>query len=165
MSRRPLLVLTAVVALVGLTAACGDDDVATGGDPAPPTADAGDGAAGGGAAGGTRPASIAPRQALELADGTPVVVLGFLLADDDGWRICGELAESYPPQCPVDGALVVVNPDDLPPTATAALTEEAGVRWTDRPVDVGGVREGDDGVRVRPEPVDDPDLVGGDAEG
>lgn len=162
MTRRPVLLALTLLAVVGLVAACGDDDdVATGDDAPAPTDDAGDGAA----AGGTRPASISPREALGLAEGTPVVVLGNLFADGDGWRICSELAESFPPQCPVDGALVVVNPDELPPAATAALTEEGEVRWTDQQVEIGGVRDGADGIRVSPEPVDDPDLVGGDAEG
>ena len=173
MPRRSLLALVALLALVGVAAACGDDDdVATGDEPVPPTADDSiddsidddDGAAGG-AAGGTRPASISPREALALDDGMPVVVLGALFADESGWRLCSELAESFPPQCPPDGALTIVNPDDLPPTALEALTEEGGVRWTDQQVEVGGIREGDDGIRVAPEPVDDPDLVGGDAEG
>ena len=58
-----------------------------------------------------------------------VVVTGLLFDDGTGLRLCGALAESFPPQCPGE-AVFIANPAAV----DADFTEEADVRWTDRPV-------------------------------
>lgn len=62
-----------------------------------------------------------------------VYVTGLLFDDGSGVRLCGVLAESFPPQCV--GESVVLSNVDLIDTE---YTQEAGVRWTDRPVTLFG---------------------------
>ncbi len=64
----------------------------------------------------------------------PLAVVGFLVHDADGTRLCDGLAESLPPQCA--GAFVelsdtsTIDPDEL--------RTEQGVTWSDFPVTVLG---------------------------
>jgi hypothetical protein len=64
----------------------------------------------------------------------PLAVVGFLVQDGDGARLCDGLAESLPPQCA--GASIelsdtsTIDPDEL--------RTEQGVTWTDTPVSLIG---------------------------
>lgn len=78
-------------------------------------------------------AAITVTELLATAPSGPVSVTGLLFDDGSGLRLCAELAESFPPQCPGQ-AVVISNPDVI----QADFTEEAGVRWTDRPVVLAG---------------------------
>jgi len=57
-----------------------------------------------------------------------VTVRGLIVEDLDGMFVCETLAESFPPQC--GGARVVIA---NPAAVDADFTQQAGVRWTDRP--------------------------------
>jgi hypothetical protein len=70
----------------------------------------------------------------------PAVVNGNLLALGDEVRLCGALAESFPPQC--GGASIIVKELDL--EEVDGLTTEGEVTWSDRPIRVVGYL--DDGV-------------------
>ena len=75
----------------------------------------------------------------------PVAVTGLLFDDGSGLRLCGALAESFPPQCPGE-AVFIANPEAL----EADFTEEAGVRWTERPVVlIGELADGEFALAVR----------------
>ena len=69
------------------------------------------------------------------SDATGIIaVLGFLVADETGARLCEVLAESYPPQCggaglPVSGYQEVL---DVP------INTAQGVTWTDQPISLLG---------------------------
>lgn len=75
------------------------------------------------------------------AQGSPgdtVMVAAVLVDDGSGMLMCEALAESFPPQCG-GRSIGVRNPEgvDVP------LTEEQGVRWTDRAIwMVGWVEDG-----------------------
>ncbi len=62
-----------------------------------------------------------------------IAVVGSLFDDGSALRLCGALAESFPPQCPGD-FVFISNPEAV----VADFTEEAGVRWTDRVVVLNG---------------------------
>jgi hypothetical protein len=165
---------TVAVAIAVSLAACGDDMVQSA-PPAAPDAGAGgdaltgqDPAVGRGPAGdplaGTQFAAISPREAQGFAEPAPVVVEGLLYGDGEQWRLCGELAESYPPQCP-GGHLVVTNPEAIGEEVRAGLTSAQGISWRDRGVTFAGVRRGAEGFEVDHAVTGaNPDgLVGGDA--
>ena len=83
----------------------------------------------------------------ELLDRRPVgevVVRAAAFDDGRGLVLCGALAESFPPQCPVD-SVAVVNPEQLDAVDFASAD---GVRWTDRPITVLGTLT-DDGFEIR----------------
>lgn len=73
--------------------------------------------------------AISVSELLGTAPEGPVYVTGMLFDDGGGLRLCGVLAESFPPQC-IGEALVISNPEWI----EAEFTEQAGVRWTDRPI-------------------------------
>jgi hypothetical protein len=103
--------LLAVLAILALTAAaCGDSDT--------PTSDG-------------LPLSV---EGLIVAEPTSdVSVIGFIVADSAGSRLCEALAESFPPQC--GGMSVEISGlDDLDPQ----LEEAQGLRWTGTAVVVTG---------------------------
>jgi hypothetical protein len=79
-------------------------------------------------------------EVLEMADGSPVAVLGVLYEDSDGTRLCEALAESSPPQC--GGAVLpVANP--VHPDLAAVLADAGGdVRTSDGTVELYGFLEG-----------------------
>lgn len=63
-----------------------------------------------------------------------VVVVGYVVVDASGARLCGILAESLPPQCGGPGSTRVVGIDKL----EARFNESQGVRWTDTHVVLWG---------------------------
>lgn len=63
----------------------------------------------------------------------PVTVRGLVLEDLAGMFICETLAESFPPQC--GGTRVAIA---NPAAVDADFTQQAGVRWTDRPTVLAG---------------------------
>jgi hypothetical protein len=110
-------VLVGMIALATLVVACGSDS----------TTDTSDSA-------------IAPIEVAELLDGPSPVdasVIGFVVIDDGGARLCEALAESFPPQCG-GSAVVIANPDVL----TVALEQEQSVRWTNERVRLDGTYDG-----------------------
>ena len=60
-----------------------------------------------------------------------VVVVGYVLIDSSGARLCGALAESLPPQC---GPTRIIGIDDL----DLEFKEAQGVRWTETHVTLWG---------------------------
>ncbi len=80
----------------------------------------------------------------------PVYVTGLLFDDGSGLRLCGVLAESFPPQC-IGEAVVVSNPEAI----DVEFTSQSGVRWTDRPVVLfGELVDGEFRLRVAGLPSD-----------
>ena len=73
--------------------------------------------------------AISVSELLATSPSGPVAVTGLLFDDGSGLRLCGALAESFPPQCPGE-AVFIANPEMI----ELVFSEEAGVRWTDRPV-------------------------------
>lgn len=64
----------------------------------------------------------------------PIAVVGFLIQDADGARLCDLLAESLPPQC--GGASIELS--DISTIDPDELKTAQGVTWTDFPVTVIG---------------------------
>lgn len=62
-------------------------------------------------------------------EGENVIVDAVLFEDESGMRICEALAESFPPQCG-GRSIAIRNPGFV----DAAMTQEQGIRWTDRSV-------------------------------
>jgi hypothetical protein len=113
----PVKLLLGMIALVALVVACGSES----------TTDTSDSA-------------IAPIEVAELLDGsspTDASVIGFVVIDDGGSRLCEALAESFPPQCG-GSAVVIANPDVL----TVALEQEQSVQWTNERVRLDGTYDG-----------------------
>ncbi|MEX0953521.1 MAG: hypothetical protein WDZ26_06800 [Nitriliruptoraceae bacterium] len=104
--------LTAVLAAAVLVAGCADDTP----DPQPDDAP--------GAAGGTTMHVLTVPDAKTNDDEGSLFVVGMLIDDGSGWRLCESVLESHPPQCGGE-FLVVEGLDDtgLP------LEEASGVRW------------------------------------
>lgn len=71
---------------------------------------------------------------IDAAPDGPLAVVGFLVQDADGARLCDGLAESLPPQCA--GASVELS--DISSIDPDELRTEQGVVWTDFPVTVLG---------------------------
>jgi hypothetical protein len=63
-----------------------------------------------------------------------VSVVGFLVIDSAGPRLCSALAESFPPQCGGPSVEIISGLDDHP----VQYEEAQGVRWTDPAVVVEG---------------------------
>lgn len=72
--------------------------------------------------------AISVSELLARSPEEPVHVTGMLFDDGNGVRLCGVLAESFPPQC-IGDAVVIANPGSI----EAAFTSRADVRWTDSP--------------------------------
>lgn len=122
-SPRPHHRLLAAVAatLVLLVAGCGDttDDLSAEPpveDPLP--ADDGD------AAGGTTMAVYSVTEARAVDEDGSLHVVGLLIDDGSGWRLCEMVLESYPPQCGGDSLAV----EGLDPSLFP-LEEQGDVRW------------------------------------
>jgi len=122
-----LAALAAALAL--FVAGCGaaDDGPAAGPpaeDPLPPDGDASD----------STMTVYSVSEALAVAEDGSLHVVGLLIDDGSGWRLCDLVLESYPPQCGGDW-LVVEGLD-----ASSLLLEEAsGVRWQTQATLVGEV--------------------------
>jgi hypothetical protein len=101
---RLLPLLLAAAALAG----CGSDD-------------------GPGAGQGTTSGPLSVEQALASEPLENAVVEGILFAEGGSVRLCGAVAESYPPQCP--GAAVEVEGVDL--STVSDLQTAQGVSWRD----------------------------------
>jgi hypothetical protein len=84
-------------------------------------------------AAGDRPAEISVEEAVDHEG--PAVVTGSLLANGDDVKLCGALAESFPPQCG-GGSISVVG---LDLDSLDGLTAEGDVTWSDLPIEVEGV--------------------------
>ena len=100
-------------------------------------------------AGGTTPADSNPptkmdiHQALDAAEGSEVIVAGFLFADKDGnTRLCSGILESNPPQCGIDRIdLLGFDASSVPNSRTPQSPSEIGTaRWTDSVITVTGIR-------------------------
>lgn len=145
-NRSLLLTLPAALTLALAVSACGaaTEPDATPTDEAPASADgqadtddelpvSGDGDADGAAGGSTmRVFSVTEAKTTEVEGSLHVV--GLLIDDGSGWRLCELAAESYPPQC--GGQTLDVqglDPADLP------LEESDGVRWQSEATLVGEV--------------------------
>lgn len=118
-----ILALVSIIATVTLFPACGSNE--PGGDPD--------------AAGTAAGPAISVEEALAADTGEALLVSGNLLVEDGETRLCGALAESFPPQC-VGAALRVVG---LDLAEVDDLVTESGVSWSDRPLELlGVVRDG-----------------------
>lgn len=118
--------LSIVIAALAIGAGCGGGDTATTSpDTTQTTAD---------------PISLGDllERGVEGSAGDTVLVSAVLVDDGSGMRMCEALAESFPPQCA--GRSIGVRHLEV---AEVPLTEEQGVRWTDRAVWlVGWVEDG-----------------------
>jgi hypothetical protein len=113
------LALIATLLTAAALAGCGDDDDSS---DAPP-------------GGTTTPAFIG-----DVSDSDePQLVSGNLLVQGGEARLCSALAESFPPQCGGPSLLV----DGLDLDTVADLTTQGDVSWTDRPIVLEGVVDGD----------------------
>lgn len=125
--------LIAVLALV--IAACGSDTEEPAAAPTAeetlPPDDGGD------AAGGTTMRVHSVTEAMAAAGEGSLHVVGLLIDDGSGWRLCEAVLESYPPQCGGESLAVEgFDPEGLP------LEEQGEVRWQTDATVVGEV-EGD----------------------
>ncbi|MGI9606321.1 MAG: hypothetical protein ACR2P0_09315 [Acidimicrobiales bacterium] len=88
----------------------------------------------------TGDSALAPIEISDMLAGdapVDVSVIGYVIIDGAGARLCEALAESFPPQC--GGASVIIdNPDAL----TVALQQEQSVQWTDERVRLDGNYDG-----------------------
>jgi hypothetical protein len=120
---RALLLLLSVAVLA--LPACGGDEPAADATTPPPAARA----AGPG---------ISVQEALASTLDVPLLVRGYIVAQEAEIRLCDALAESYPPQCGVASLRVEgVGLDELP-----GLTTAGGVTWSEREVKLFGEVEG-----------------------
>lgn len=112
---RTFMALLSLSAL--LAVACGSDS----------ETDTGDGSA------------IAPIEISELLEASPAEasVIGYVVIDDAGARLCEALAESFPPQCG-GASITIANPDAL----TVALEQEQSTQWTNERVRLDGTFNG-----------------------
>lgn len=119
-------VMIALVAVLVL-AAC-----ASGTDSGAPADDPG--------AGSTVPAgsglSVEEAKASDLD--SPLLVTGYIVADNEVVRLCDLLMESFPPQC--GGESLLVEGLDLDGYETSS---ESGVRWTEAPTSILGNVDGE----------------------
>jgi hypothetical protein len=113
----PLLLAAAALALAG----CGSDDRP-------------------GAGQGTTSGPLSVEQALASEPLEDAVVQGIIFAEGGSVRLCGAVAESYPPQCP--GAAVEVEGFDL--STVSDLQTAQGVSWKEDPIRLTGALQ--DGV-------------------
>jgi hypothetical protein len=77
-------------------------------------------------------------EAIDLGSSEPVLVNGWVRAEDGDIRFCDAVAESYPLQC-VGTSLVV---EGLELAEVDGLTRGAGVAWTERTQLLGVVADG-----------------------
>jgi hypothetical protein len=128
-------VLVAVAAMLALlVAGCGD---ASDGPSAEPPVEDPLPDDDGGAAGGTTMAVHSVSEARAMDEDGSLHVVGLLIDDGSGWRLCDLVLESYPPQCGGDSLAV----EGLDPSLFP-LEEEGDVRWQTDATLVGEV-EGD----------------------
>jgi hypothetical protein len=118
----PLLIVLALGA-----AACGSDEAGEPAQPQPPPV-AGIGAGPG----------ISIDEAIALESPEPVLVNGWIRAEDGGIRFCDAIAESHPPQCPGVSLLV----EGLKLEEVDGLQQASGVAWSERTQLLGVVADG-----------------------
>lgn len=113
-----LAALAAALTLLG--AGCGDvpDEPSTEPPAEDPLPDDGD------ASGDTTMRTYSVSEARAAATESSLQVVGLLIDDGSGWRLCDLVLESYPPQCGGDSLTV----EGLDP-ALFPLEEEGDVRW------------------------------------
>lgn len=133
--RHRTLSVALVAALALVTAACGSDTeepavAPTAEDTLPPD-DGGD------AAGGTTMRVHSVTEAMAAEGEGSLHVVGLLIDDGSGWRLCEAVLESYPPQCGGE-SLAVEGLDE----GSLPLEESGDVRWQTDATVVGEV-EGD----------------------
>ena len=119
---RAAIFLSFALAVIALSVACGGDDN--------DEFDIGDG-------------QTKIGQALEAAEGSEVMVSGFLIADRDGsTRLCSALLESFPPQCGGDRIeLLGFDASAVPNTSSPQRQSEIRtVRWTKTEITVTGIK-------------------------
>lgn len=87
----------------------------------------------------TTGSAMAPIEISEvLAGGSgDVSVIGYVVIDEAGARLCEALAESFPPQCG-GASITIANPDAL----TVALEREQSTQWSDERVRLDGNFDG-----------------------
>jgi hypothetical protein len=119
----PLLIALAI----GATA-CGGaaDSEPTAPPPAPPIAGIGAGP------------GISIEEAIALESPEPLLVNGWIHAEDGVIRLCDAIAESYPPQCPGVSLIVV----GLKLEEVDGLQRASGVAWSERTQLLGVVADG-----------------------
>ena len=125
--KRTLFLLTTLVIVGVVAAACSDDE----------------GAVASGPISGVGP-GISIDEALTSNLKGPLLIKGLLHVEEGQVRLCAVLMESFPPQC--GGSFLVVKGLDL--MKMDGLTSEGSVTWSDRPVQVLGALE-DEVLTVR----------------
>jgi hypothetical protein len=89
--------------------------------------------------GGTDEGPLSVEQALASEPLEDAVVQGIIFAEGGSVRLCGAVAESYPPQCP--GEAVEVEGFDL--STVSDLQTAQGVSWKEDPIRLtGGLQDG-----------------------
>lgn len=140
-TRSLLLALPAVLALALGASGCGDTDE-PGADPAGeqpaaadelPGSDAEDEGSGGAAGGSTMRVYSVPEAKAADIEGS-IHVVGLLIDEGSGWRLCDLVMESHPPQCGGE-ALEVEGLD----AAELPLEESGEVRWQTEATVVGEI--------------------------
>lgn len=123
---RPVHLLVCLSVALLLVACGGGEPAGLGDGPATATSDP---------ASGTTPRTYRLEEALEVRPEGPVSVVGLLIDDGSGWRLCGAVAESYPPQCAGESVRVSgLDPD------RHRLEEAQGVRWKQDATVLGELR-------------------------
>ena len=90
------------------------------------------------------PGTLEIRQALDVAEGSEIMVRGFLIVHRDGTtRLCSGLLESYPPQCGGDRIdLLGFDASSVPNSKTPQRSSEIPTaRWTDSYITVTAIKE------------------------
>lgn len=124
------LTIAIVLALTLAAVACGGDEPPTTLSEDPPVTGDNDGGAAGGST--MRVFNVGEARSTDV-DGS-LHVVGLLIDEGSGWRLCEEVLESHPPQC--GGQTLTVeglDPDQLP------LEESGDVRWQTQATVVGEV--------------------------
>lgn len=87
----------------------------------------------------TTGSALAPIEISEVLAGSAgeVSVIGYVVIDGAGARLCEVLAESFPPQCG-GASITIANPDLL----TVALEQEQATQWTNERVRLDGTYDG-----------------------
>ena len=87
----------------------------------------------------TTDSALAPIETGEMVAGGSgeVSVIGYVVIDGAGARLCEVLAESFPPQCGGE-SVTITNPEVL----TVALESEQSTQWTDERVRLDGTYDG-----------------------
>lgn len=123
------LIALAAAAVMSIAIAC------TGGADGTPAAQTDGGPSAGGAISAVGP-GVSVRDARASTLDGPLLVNGFVFVEDGRVRLCGALAESFPPQCGGDSLTLTGFPLE-----GFELQRSGDVAWTDRSVQVLGYVE------------------------